>query len=103
MVGHGFHTKILAGPLITMDAGLNWPITAGFGNRDTNGDRRGSPGVLAAVIAVGRRYHLRPRLFTKVVRSPASSTSSLISALAFTISWMFVTSASRSCGRALSM
>src|SRR5438045_9144994 len=82
-VGHGFPTKILVGPLITMDVGRAWLITAGSGFQATisNGVRPGFHGVPAGVISAGRLCHREdPELPMQVYPSVARWTVNSISA-----------------------
>src|SRR5438105_6523733 len=98
--GRGSPTKISAGRLIIMAAGLAWPIRAGFGSLVAiwTGGQHGFPGEPVATMSVGHRF-LRAalELFMRDSRLALAWTSISISVPTTTTLSMLGLSVSRSC------
>src|SRR5437016_8636636 len=98
--GRGSLTKILAGRLIIMAAGLGWPTTAGSGFRAKIliGDRPGFPGELGATTSAGLLcLRVALGLFMRDSRLALAWTSISISVPTTTTLSMLDLSVSRSC------
>src|SRR6266480_2591222 len=93
--GHGFRTRISAGPLITMAAGRIFRIMAGSGFPETiwTGDQHGSRGGPAVIMSAGRLCrHVAQALFMREGPLALRWTSSSISVQSITTFARFATS-----------